>query len=314
MAGASVVEENGSKITTHRRIIPSASRGELEEITREGPERETVDYREEEEVMPDGTIHTRQVSVHHKVKHVHRSRSSKSGEEEDVYDADEEVPGSEKEDVYEMFDSPAKVVHDEEDIEQELPDGTKVKKHVVMNRMVHLVKMHHESIDESGNRQEEDFEIEEVIPGTESTFVAGLDSDYEEEMEEKRQRQLSGDQSRGAGAMPPPQNVAYQHQVDPQEYTEEAGRYDSEEAKGQRIVQQTMNVVDQMLASGDLTLDEFRTTTGISHDLPTALQHAFLYLSRLRTRVVLSVLCQVVSLYHKKVGILGQYIAHNYWM
>ncbi|KAK7506469.1 hypothetical protein BaRGS_00002581 [Batillaria attramentaria] len=171
--------------TVTRKVRISTGRGEMEEVTQEGPERDEVKVESEEEVLPDGTVHQKHHIIHHKLKHIKRSTTSQSGDEE-VYEADEEVPGSAKTEVLETYDQPAHLVQEMDEIEQVLPDGTKVKRHVVMNRMVHLIKTHHESFDEEHGKTEEDFEIEEVVPGTESAFVAGVDSDYEEEMEQKK--------------------------------------------------------------------------------------------------------------------------------
>ena len=184
-AGVSVVEETlpDGRTITHRHIRSSPSRGDMEEITEEGPERETVEFKEESEILPDGTVHSTQRISHQKLKHIKRSLTSQSGEEE-VYEEEQTIPG--KQEVIQMFEQPPKLVQESDEIEQVLEDGTRVKKQVVMNRMVHLIKMHHESFDEEGRKTEEEYEIEEVIPGTESAFVAGVDSDYEEEMERKR--------------------------------------------------------------------------------------------------------------------------------
>lgn len=176
---------DGSKII-HRKTHISTSRGEMEVLLQEGPERDEVEMKEEEEILSDGTVHHTQKISHHKLKHIKKSIPSQSGEE-DIYEGDEEVPGSTKSEVIETFEQPPHLVREKEDIEQVLPDGTKVKRHVVMNRLVHLVKTHHESFDENHGKVIEDYEIEEVIPGTESAFVEGVDSDYEEEMERKHQ-------------------------------------------------------------------------------------------------------------------------------
>ena len=267
-AGASVVEEtqpDGKTVVT-RRVRSSPSRGEMEEVTHEGPEREEVDVKEETEVLPDGTVHSIQRVVHHKVKHVRRSLASQSGEEE-VYEADEEIPGTTKEDVLEMYEQPPKLVQESEEIEQVLPDGTKVKRQVVMSRMVHLVKMHHESFDEEHGRLEEEYEIEEVIPGTESAFVAGLDSDYEEEMEMKHQaaakeQQQAMDDGREKEAPSPDtataKLVSYQHgsEVDYGENLYDYGADTAVQPTRHGVVESTMDVVEDMIAKGQLTLED----------------------------------------------------------
>ena len=238
----------------------------MEEVTREEPEREEVDVKDETEILPDGTIHSVHEVVHHKVKHVHRSRASQSGEEE-VYEGDEEVPGSAvKKDVLEMYEQPPKLVQDTEEIEEVLPDGTKVKKQVVMSRMVHLIKMHHESFDEEHGKIEEEYEIEEVIPGTESAFVAGLDSDYEEEVEMKQQaakeaeQQAMGEEgAEGEGpATAAAKLVSYQHgsEVDGSANMYDFGSETVVPATSQGVVESTMDVVEDMIAKGQLTLED----------------------------------------------------------
>lgn len=271
-AGESVVEETlpDGKTVIKRRKHSCPNRGEMEEVTQEGPEREEVDVTEESEILPDGTVHSTQRVLHHKVKHVHRSLASQSGEEE-IYDGDEEVPGTSKEDVIEMFEQPAKLVQESEEIEQTLPDGTKVKKQVVMSRMVHLIKMHHESFDDEHGRVEEDYEIEEVIPGTESAFVAGLDSDYEEEMEKKHQAIAEEEEpamDEGAGrredpspGAAPPKLVSYQHGSEGggsgnvYEYSSKT-TVRGGEMTSHGVVESTMDVVEDMIARGQLTLED----------------------------------------------------------
>ncbi|KAL8597428.1 hypothetical protein ACOMHN_050926 [Nucella lapillus] len=185
--GESVYEETlpDGRTVTHRRSHPSAMGG----IVEEGPEQETTEVQEESEVLADGTHHSTQRITRHKVRHVLRSVPSITGEEEIV---EEEVKTAGKQEVMEMFDEPPRLVQDSEEIEQVLEDGTRVKRQVLMNRMVHMVKMHHESFNEEGDMVEENYEIEEVIPGTESAFMAGVDSDYEEEMEMKRTASMGG--------------------------------------------------------------------------------------------------------------------------
>ncbi|XP_076454790.1 uncharacterized protein LOC143289416 isoform X40 [Babylonia areolata] len=188
-AGETVYEETSpdGKTVTYRRTQPSAGGPGAVRVV-EGPERETTEVQEKSEILPDGTYHSTQVVTHQKVKHVLRSIPSQTGDEEVIEEEDVKTP--KKQEIIEMFDQPPKLVQDSEEIEQVLEDGTKVKRQVVMNRMVHMIKMRHESFDEEGHKVEENYEIEEVIPGTESAFVAGVDSDYEEEQEKKRTASL----------------------------------------------------------------------------------------------------------------------------
>ena len=215
----------------------------MEDVVYEA-EREEVKVKEESEVLPDGTVHSTQRVLHHKVRHVRRSNKDDDG---GMYEADEEVPGSSKEEVFEMFEQPPKLVQKSEDIEEVLDDGTKVKKHVVMNRMVHLIKMHHESFDEEHGKTEEDYEIEEVIPNTESAFVTSLDSDSDAEQEEPGPGAQSADsaelQQDPSEDKPDIKLVSCQYGSD----------VDGPYTKGQTPLQ----VVEDMLAKGQLTVDDF---------------------------------------------------------
>lgn len=122
------------------------------------------------EILPDGTMH-RKISVT-------RSRSNSLN------------PVAE---TIETFECPPHLVQDIEQIEETRPDGSKVMRQVTMNRVVHSIKTRRESFDESAGRVVEDYELEEVIPNTLSTFDAGVDSDYEEEMLLKKTRSMSVD-------------------------------------------------------------------------------------------------------------------------
>lgn len=121
------------------------------------------------EVLPDGTVHQ---------KIILRRSSLVMGEEKEQ---------SMKSEILETFDQPPRRVQDFEYVEEVLPDGTKARRKVSLSCMVHTVKTHHESFDDSlpGSQMMEDYEIEEVVPGTTSAFAAGCDSDYENEVSEK---------------------------------------------------------------------------------------------------------------------------------
>ena len=141
--------------------------------------------------MPDGTVHSTSRVRRHSMKNVKKSwKSIDCDDEEEIFNEDVMVPGSSKEEVIETFNEPARRLSQMEDIEKFLPDGTKVKQQIVMNRMVHKVKTRQKSIDESGNECIEEFEVDETIPGTESCFLQDSDSssstfsDVEEEDED----------------------------------------------------------------------------------------------------------------------------------
>ncbi|OWF56525.1 Ankyrin-2 [Mizuhopecten yessoensis] len=142
-----------------------------EELTEsEGPIKEEIDVQESEEILPDGTIHSFQKVRRHSVKHIRKILKSETGDE-DIFEGDVTIPGTNREDIIETFEEPARQVRDVEDIEDTLPDGTKVKKQIISSRMVHRILTHHESVDEGGEKQEERYEIDEIIPGTESCFI-----------------------------------------------------------------------------------------------------------------------------------------------
>ncbi|KAK7483004.1 hypothetical protein BaRGS_00025781 [Batillaria attramentaria] len=124
-----------------------------------------------EEILPDGTIHHKMIL----------RRNSRSGGEND------NRSNMVSEEVLEMYEQPPHLVQDFEEMEEVLPDGSKAKRKVSLSRMVHGAKTHHESFDEStgGEKVIEDYEFEEVVPGTVSAFDAGVDSDYEAEVIQK---------------------------------------------------------------------------------------------------------------------------------
>lgn len=135
-----------------------------------GTEQFSRDSEMKNEILPDGTLHCT-VSLT-------RSRT----------DSLEQM--AEK---IETFECPPHLVQDMEEIEEIMPDGTKVVRQVSMNRVVHSIKTRRESFDGNSRRVVEDYELEEVVPNTLSAFDAGVDSDYEEEMQMKRGRSLSVD-------------------------------------------------------------------------------------------------------------------------
>lgn len=148
----------------------------MELVEEEGPEKEAVHYEENEEILEDGTVHKVSRTRRQSLKRVKRTLISESGEEENIFDDDVAVPGKAKEDVIEVFKEPAKPVTKVEEVEVVRDDGKVMKKRMVMNRMVSNVKTFHQSFDDAGNLQEDEYEIEAIIPGTESTFVEGDDS------------------------------------------------------------------------------------------------------------------------------------------
>ncbi|XP_078319339.1 uncharacterized protein LOC111122316 isoform X43 [Crassostrea virginica] len=173
---------DGSKVTRKRFKSGDSIKSEngepecMELVEEEGPEKEDVKYEENEEILEDGTVHRISRTRRQSLKHVKRTLISESGEEENIFDDDVAVPGKAKEDVIEVFEEPAKPVTQVEEVEVIKNDGRVVKKRMVMNRMVSNVKTFHQSFDDSGNLQEDEYEIEAIIPGTESAFVEGEDT------------------------------------------------------------------------------------------------------------------------------------------
>lgn len=64
-----------------------------------------------------------------------------------------------------------------EEIEEVLPDGTKVTRQVTLNRVVHTPQSRRDSLDSRDGNIHEEYPTEEVVPGTLSAFAAGQDSD-----------------------------------------------------------------------------------------------------------------------------------------
>lgn len=122
----------------------------------------------ESEVLPDGTVHQKIC-----LTRTHSTDNHKVGE------------------VIETFEHPPRLVHETETIEEVLPDGTKIKRQVAMNRVIHSYETRRESFDENNHTIKDVYNIEEVVPNTTSTFEEGPDSDYEEEVRMKRERGMS---------------------------------------------------------------------------------------------------------------------------
>lgn len=174
---------DGTKVK-HRKIHhqgKSVGARVMELVESEGPAHDREEVQEYEEVLPDGTVHHTHTVRKQTLKHVTRTLSVDE-EEKSLYDREVVIPGSKRENMLETFVAPPTCVTEEEEVEHVLPDGKTVKRHVIMNRMVHHIKTHQQSFDEdSGKLEEEDYEIEEVIPGTVSAFIAGQDSESDDD-------------------------------------------------------------------------------------------------------------------------------------
>lgn len=148
--------------------------GEVEVRREEEPPKVETQVEDTEEVLEDGTIHHTHRVRRQSLKLVRKSLRSEGGEER-VVEEKEEIPGTRREDVVETFEEPARMVH-EEHVEEMEENGRMVQKQVVTQRVMHHIRTHQTSFDEGGGRQEEKFEIDEVVPGTETTFVTSLAS------------------------------------------------------------------------------------------------------------------------------------------
>ena len=158
---------------------------ELVKEEEEAPKEETK-VEDDEEKLEDGTVHFTHRVRTSSFKNIKKIWKSIDGEEI-VEEEKAEVPGSVKEKVVETFDEPPKFVQEEENIEQMMDDGTVVQKKLVHSRMVHKIRIHQESFDSDQGKQVEDFEIDEVVPGTEYSYLEGSDaseSDFTEDEEE----------------------------------------------------------------------------------------------------------------------------------
>ena len=149
----------------------------VELLEEEGPLREELEVEDEEEVMDDGTVHKVHKVRRHSLKHVRRSLKSDAGEEDLIEEGDIEVTGTGKETVLETFEEPPKCVTEVEEEEEILDDGTKVTRKVISSSLVQKIKTRAKSFDESGQEiSSDECEIEEILPGTQSCFVAGVES------------------------------------------------------------------------------------------------------------------------------------------
>ncbi|VDI37346.1 Hypothetical predicted protein [Mytilus galloprovincialis] len=153
---------------------PSVS-GDIELVEEEGPEREVVDYDEDENILPDGTVHRVTKIRRHSLKHIHRSVKSEDDEKE-IFEGEVEVPGSTREEIVEVYEDPPRFVKDVEEVDVRQPDGSIIKRKVTSGRVVHKIKTRSLSIDESGNVEEEEYSVDEVVPMTESAFAEGVSS------------------------------------------------------------------------------------------------------------------------------------------
>lgn len=145
-------------------------------IQEEGPIRTETEVQDDEEILEDGTVHHTHKERRHSFKHIRKALRSVAGEEDLVEEEDLELPGSES--IVETFDQPPQKVFEVEEEEETLEDGTHVTRKIIMSSMVHKIKTRTKSIDEAtGEEREEEEESDEIVPGTQSFFVARPDGE-----------------------------------------------------------------------------------------------------------------------------------------
>ena len=172
---------DGSIIKHHRiRHLPRShvsfdQTENVELVEVEGPPREAMEVEDEEEILEDGTVHKVHKVRRHSLKHIRKSLRSDAGEEDLVEEADVDVPG--KQTILETYEEPPKNVSVLEEEEEILDDGTRVKRQVITCSMTQKVRTRAKSFDESGQEiSSDEYEIEEVVPGTQSSFLANVSS------------------------------------------------------------------------------------------------------------------------------------------
>ena len=134
----------------------------MEVAEEKGPPRESMEVEDKEEILEDGTVHKTHKVHRRLLKHVGRTLESDEGEEKEVAET-----------VLETYEEPPRNVTGTEEEEIILEDGTIVTRKVITSSLVQKFRTRALSFDESGNEiSSDEYEIEEVIPGTQSTFVA----------------------------------------------------------------------------------------------------------------------------------------------
>ena len=176
-------KEDGSVVRRHKIIqLPKANVAFdtstkhielIDMLEEEGPPREAMEVEDCEEVLADGTVHTTHKVHTHALKHIRKSVLSNGKKENVVEERDVEVVGSGKDSILETFTERPKSVTEIKE-EEVLEDGTKVKRQVVLSSLVQKVKTRSKSFDDGGEEVScDEYEIEEILPGTQSCFVAG---------------------------------------------------------------------------------------------------------------------------------------------
>lgn len=152
--------------------------------------KEHVTVEESEDVLPDGTVHRVRKVIKHSVSHIERQHRHE-GLVEKVFDGDVKIPGSESQETLETFEKPPYPETVVEHVDEVLPTGEVQKRKVIKNRMIHRIKTRHQSFDADKGPLNEEYEIDEVIPGTESTWYtdsANVSSESESDVEEQQEK------------------------------------------------------------------------------------------------------------------------------
>lgn len=174
-------KDDGSIIRHHKiiqlpktRVVfdPSENVEMIDVMEEEGPPREAMEIEDVEEVLADGTVHTTHKVHRHALKHVRKSTKTEAGQENLLEDKEVKIEGTGKDTVIETFTQRPKSVTEIRE-EEVLEDGTKVKRQVVLSSLIQKVRTRSRSFDDSGKELSSDeYEIEEIMPGTQSCFVA----------------------------------------------------------------------------------------------------------------------------------------------
>eukprot|EP00106_Octopus_bimaculoides_P019617 XP_014787059.1 PREDICTED: titin-like isoform X6 [Octopus bimaculoides] len=133
------------------------------------PPTEKTDVEEYEKVLEDGTVyHVKRIRTH-SLSRVQRKIVLEDGTEKMV-EENIDIPGTESIDSIETFEQPPHSISVIEKVTEELPSGKVVERKVQNVRMVHNIKTKHKHIDPDQTIKFQEYEINEVIPGTETCF------------------------------------------------------------------------------------------------------------------------------------------------
>ena len=138
----------------------------MEVVEEKGPPQDTMEVEDEEEILEDGTIH--------KTHKVHRRFRKPSGKKSLISGESDLTEVAET--LLETYEEPPRTMSGTEEEEIILDDGTRVTRKVITSSLVQKFRTRACSFDESGNEiSSDEYEIEEVLPGTQSCFIAKSD-------------------------------------------------------------------------------------------------------------------------------------------